>query len=199
MIDDIPVYCINLSERPDRWSEVQEEVKKVGLKILRYPAIKHSRGHTGCILSHMALWQEAKELGIWMTIEDDVLFLPEARENLEQAYSQLPDDWDMLYLGATLNEPIYKVSPNLLRLKHGWTTHGIIYNNQHGVVDTILELMDMHKVDVVLADLIQPIFNCYMCYPMVATQRPGHSDIVNHYTDYKAIMDRYNKYVKDER
>ena len=107
--------------------------------------------------------------------------------------ADVPDDWDMLYLGATLNEPLKQVSPNLFRIKKGWTTHGIIYNNQNGVVAFILDGMDAFKVDVFIADVVQEKFNCYMCYPMVATQRPGRSDIINKHTDYHAITDRYKK------
>jgi len=194
VIDGVNTYCINLKSRPERWIKVQSEMKKIDMYTERFDAIRHSRGHTGCILSHMALMEEVKDEGVWMTIEDDILFLPEAKNNLYKAYDQLPDDWDMLYLGATLNKKLEKVSDNLLRLKGGWTTHGIIYNNQNGVADFILQGMDRFKVDVFIADIVQEKFNCFMCYPMVATQRPGRSDIVNKYTDYHAIMDRYNKY-----
>ena len=196
-LTDIKTFCINLDDRPDRWEEVQEEIKVLGIEMERFPAIKHERGHTGCIQSHIALWKKAKDLGVWMTIEDDILFLPFARTHLEKAIDQLPPYWDMLYLGATLNRHLARVNHNLLRIKKGWTTHGIIYNNQNGVVDFILDGMDEFKVDVFIADIVQEQFNCYMCYPMVATQRPGHSDIVNKYTDYHAITDRYKKYVTD--
>ncbi|KKM26889.1 hypothetical protein LCGC14_1580230 [marine sediment metagenome] len=196
-LNNLKVFCINLDDRPDRWAEVQEEVKKIGITIERFPAIKHKRGHTGCILSHIEVWKMAKSLGVWMTIEDDILFLSHPKQNLEKAIKQLPDDWDMLYLGATLNQPLKQVSKNLLRLQRGWTTHGIIYNNQNGVVDFILNGMSDFKVDVFLTDYVQPKFNCFMCYPMVATQRPGHSDILNHYVSYKPITDRYKRYVTD--
>lgn len=196
-LDELKVFCINLDDRKDRWGDVQQEVKKIGVEIERFPAIKHKRGHTGCILSHIEIWNMAKDLGVWMTIEDDILFLDNARENLEGAISQLPENWDMLYLGATLNQPLDRVTDNLLRLKKGWTTHGIIYNNQNGVVDFILDGMDWFKVDVFISNIVQEKFNCYMCYPMVATQRPGHSDILNHHVSYKPITDRYKKYITD--
>ena len=54
------------------------------------------------------------------------------------------------------------------------------------------------KIDVFMADVIQEKFNCYMCYPMVATQRPGLSDITRKYTDYNRIMSRYKKYVEKQ-
>jgi hypothetical protein len=54
------------------------------------------------------------------------------------------------------------------------------------------------KVDVLLADIVQEKFNCYMCFPMVATQRPGWSDTVDHHTEYKEITNKYKKYTKYE-
>ena len=195
---NIKVFCINLDGRPERWAEVQEEVKVIGVEIERFPAIKHRPGHVGCRLSHEALWEKAKPLGVWMVIEDDILFLPGAKETLEAAIEQLPADWDMLYLGATLNQPLDRISDNLLRLKRGWTTHGIMYNNQNGVVDYILKVKYDWKIDVLLADEVQAKFNCYMCFPMVATQRPGWSDIVDHHTEYNEITNRYKKYTRHE-
>jgi len=195
MLSKLKTYCINLDDRPDRWEEVQEEVRKIGIEIERFPGIKMAKGWQGCLASHLALWEKCRELDTFMIIEDDILFLEDAKENLEKAIEQLPDSWDMLYLGATLNKPLAPVSENLLRLRGGWTTHGIIYNNQNGVVDYILTVEPSIRIDKFIADVVQEEFNCFMCYPMVASQRPGYSDIVNRYQDYSVITERYKKYV----
>ena len=192
------VYCINLDNRKERWDQTQEEMKVLGATPIRFSATLKRRRHSGCISSHMALWKQVKDEGIVMVIEDDILFLDNAKENFETALSQLPEDWDMLYLGATLNEPLERVSDNLLRLKRGWACHAIVYNNQNGVLDYLLKEMVDNKIDIFMADVIQEKFNCYMCYPMVATQRPGISDITRKYTDYNKIMRRYRKYVENE-
>ena len=192
------VYCINLDNRKERWDQTQEEMKVLGATPIRFSATLKRRRHSGCISSHMALWSKVKDEGIVMVIEDDILFLDNAKENFEMALHQLPEDWDMLYLGATLNEPLERVSDNLLRLKRGWACHAIVYNNQNGVLDYLLKEMVDNKIDIFMADVIQEKFNCYMCYPMVATQRPGISDITRKYTDYNKIMRRYRKYVENE-
>jgi len=192
------VYCINLDNRKERWDQTQEEMKVLGATPIRFSATLKRRRHSGCISSHMALWKQVKDEGVVMVIEDDILFLDNAKENFETALSQLPEDWDMLYLGATLNEPLERVSDNLLRLKRGWACHAIVYNNQNGVLDYLLKEMVDNKIDIFMADVIQEKFNCYMCYPMVATQRPGISDITRKYTDYNKIMRRYRKYVENE-
>ena len=192
------VYCINLDNRKERWDQTQEEMKVLGATPIRFSATLKRRRHSGCISSHMALWGKVKDEGIVMVIEDDILFLDNAKENFEIALHQLPEDWDMLYLGATLNEPLERVSDNLLRLKRGWACHAIVYNNQNGVLDYLLKEMVDNRIDIFMADVIQEKFNCYMCYPMVATQRPGISDITRKYTDYNKIMRRYRKYVENE-
>ena len=195
-MNNIKTYCINLDDRPDRWEKVQEEVKKVGLTIERFPGIKRARGWEGCMMTHIMLLELCKRMSTFMIIEDDILFLKGARKNLSCALEQLPEEWDMLYLGATLNRPLERVSPNLLRIKKGWTTHGIIYNNQHGVVNFILKEAPNMRIDEFIANVVQEKFNCYMCFPMVATQRPGYSDIVNRHQDYSVIKERYQKHIE---
>ena len=191
-------YCVNLDIRKEKWAQTQEEMRFIGMTPIRFPATEKMDGHSGCIFSHMELWGKVKDEGIVMIIEDDILFLDNAKENFNTAFSQLPEDWDMLYLGATLNQPLERVSDNLFRLKRGWACHGIVYNNQNGVLDYLLMEMIDFKIDVFMAEVVQEKFNCYMCYPMVATQRPGVSDITRKYTDYNIIMDRYKEYVEKQ-
>jgi len=194
---DINTYCINLDQRSDRRVWIKEEVKKIGITIEMFSGIKMDDGWKGCLASHTKLLNQVKGEGVFMIIEDDLLFMENALDNINLAISQLPDGWSMLYLGATLNQPLEKVSPNLLRIKQGWTTHGIIYNNQNGVVDFILDKDPDIRLDIFLSDVVQEQFNCYMCYPMVATQKGGWSDVVNRWQPYKIIIDRYKKYVLD--
>ena len=76
--------------------------------------------------------------------------LPGRRENSRY------HNWDMLYLGATLNEKLERFSPHLFRLKKAWTTHAMIFNNQNGVIDYILNNNGGgRKIDVFYAEQIQ--------------------------------------------
>ena len=195
--DNIKTFCINLDDRPERWAEVKEEIKVLGIDIERFSAVRTKPGWQGCLLSHMKLLSTTRLHSIFMIIEDDILFMEDAKENLQLALDQLPDNWDMLYLGATLNAPLERVTRNILRLKRGWTTHGIIYNNQNGVVDHILENAEDKRIDTIFADDVQENFNVFMTFPMVATQRPGYSDIVNRHQDYSVIDFRYRRYVEN--
>jgi len=197
MIEGINTYCINLDHRTDKWENTVEESKKIGVDLIRFPAIRERVGHDGCRKSHLKLLSETVGEGIFMVTEDDFKIIVDDPIGITlKAYSQLPDDWDMFYLGATLNEPLEQYSENLYRLKRAWATHAFIYNNQNGVVDYILKNHNTKKFSVFLCDDVQFKFNCYITYPMVATQRAGHSDILRHYVDYKVIEKRYKKYVK---
>jgi len=189
-------YCINLDSRPDKWEWVQEEAEKLGLELERFSGIKRRKGHDGCKLSHMTLLRQLRDQGEFMIIEDDMEVCADDPINLmNEAYSQLPGDWDMFYLGATLNQRLDRYSENLYRLKNAWATQAIIYNNQNGVVDYILENHNEPKYSVFLGRKVQDRFKCYITYPMIATQHAGYSDILRHHVDYGVIKKRYKKYV----
>ena len=188
------VYCINLDNRKERWDQTQEEMKVLGATPIRFSATLKRRRHSGCISSHMALWSKVKDEGIVMVIEDDILFLDNAKENFEMALHQLPEDWDMLYLGATLTKKIYRYSDNLYVLQGGSAAHGIIYNNQNGVIDYILKSHNRNRIDSFLRDDVQENFNCYMTRPMIAIQSPGFSNLIYKRTSGRAMRRAYKKY-----
>lgn len=187
-------YCINLRKRPDRWIKVQPEFKKLGVQPMRFMAIHNNIGHQGCIDSHLELLHQVKGDGIFMVFEDDILTLG-TWVDIQTAILQLPKDWDMLYLGATLTEPLKRYSDNLFRLKGGLTTHAIIYNNRGGVCEYITSHHNTPQVDVFMMH-VQEMFSVYITYPMIVSQMPGKSDIVDRYTDYSEIQQTYDKYTK---
>jgi len=184
-------YCINLESRPDRWRKVQKEAAKLNLTLTRVDAIRDMVPHMGCRQTHLNILRFPDP--VFMVIEDDMKVL-QPFDVLERAISQLPEDWDMLYLGATLRKPLERYSENLYRLKGGAATHAIIYNNQHGICEYIVENHDTVAVDIFYAKNVQEHFNCYMTYPMVATQCPGYSDILGHWTSYRGIQKNYKKF-----
>ena len=187
-------YCINLKERADRWAQVQADLDKLKIPVECFEAVWDVIGHQGCINSHVKLLGEVKEQGVFMVLEDDIKVIADLFY-LEKATKQLPDDWDMLYLGATLMRPLERYSDNLFKLQAGMTTHAIIYNNQNGVCDYIIEHMNGGHVDVFMMQ-VQKLFNCFITYPMIMTQFPGDSDTTGNWTDYEEIERTYNKYTK---
>ena len=194
---DFPAYCISLPERNDKWNLARNEISKLGIeRITKYEGHKRSPGWQGCRLSHLNLMKEIKD-EIFLIAEDDFLInTKDPIKKLDKAIQQLPKDWDLLYLGSTLNEPLERYSSNLFRMSAGWTTHAMIFNNQNGIKEFIVENCPMQKIDVWYANEIQKKFNCFITYPMIATQRGGFSDVIDRPVDYAIIQERYNQYTK---
>lgn len=188
-------YCINLKDRPERWRRVQKETVKLNMHPIRFNAIKREKGHEGCKESHMALLHMNNNWNKFMIIEDDMLVIARNPIHiLSEALQQLPYDWDMLYLGATMTKPVERYSDNLFVLKGGSATQAIIYNTQNGVVDYILENHNRTWHSAFLRDDVQEKFNCFITYPMIATQKAGYSDLLNKRVSYRGILKSYKKY-----
>jgi len=190
-------HLINLDKRKDKLETVTQELDRVGIKNwVRFPAVETPNGRDGCRMSHLSVLNMLKDEDMFLIMEDDVKFLHPI-SMLRKAIRQLPKDWDMLYGGATLTKDLERYSENLYRLKGGWCTHFLLFNNQHGIADYILNNSgDAFKVDVFYADVIQEEFNCYITYPMMVTQQEGYSDIIRKHQTYQVISDWYNKHIK---
>jgi GR25 family glycosyltransferase involved in LPS biosynthesis len=173
---------------------VQKEADKIDLELIRFDAIKCEIGHDGCKASHMKLLESISE-DVFMVIEDDMKII--ASKNIyNKAIWQLPFDYDMFYLGATLTQPIERYSENLFRLKGGSASQAIVYNNKNGVVDYILKNHNRNRFSAFLRDAVQEKFNCYIAYPMIATQASGYSDLMNKHVSGRRIKRAYKKYAK---
>jgi len=198
-LTDIPAYCINLADRADRWSEVQDELSKFGwgLPVERIEAVKATPGWVGCAESHFIALRRGNTAGKpFCVLEDDVLFLQD-RQVLLDAIDQLPDDWDMLYLGASPKKPQERYSDNLFRLDNAHVTHAIMWNTRKGgALDYVLnDRAAIRKIDDYFATVIQPMFNCFVTYPMVATQKHTQSDTCKR-SDVSTILRNYNTFCK---
>lgn len=196
------IYCINIHEQSDKWRQSFTELSKLGKLPIRWPAMKINPGWEGCKRSHYSLLRHLLQyypnqlLGVF---EDDIEFcVNDPQEAIEQAVRELPDNWDMLYLGGTPNEQLKRVSSHLFRTKKTWTTHAIIYNPKSNVIPFIIEnMLDHERIDVFYADVVQERYNCYIASPMICTQKNGFSDIRNKVArtgDF--IKSHYDKFVK---
>jgi len=189
-----PTYCINLSERTERWEQVSAEFKRIGIeKVERFNAIRMSPGFQGCRESHLAILEQCRGFSRFTIFEDDVQFVGDLWEVLRKVDKQLPAAWDMLYLGAHLMAPVQKYSENLYHLTNAYCTHAIIFNNPE-LPDFILSHREgMRKIDVFYQSVIQEQFNCFISYPMIATQSDSYSDIINRQTRYsRQMIDNFN-------
>lgn len=123
--------------------------------------------------------------GNCLILEDDVLFTDIG--GLGNSLSELPENWEILYLGANIREERpERYSGHLFRLKNAWTTHAIAYTRK-AVEKIIAEFPNEHYMyDNWLGDNLHR-FEAFITAPMTAIQRPGRSDIWGHDVDYEYV------------
>lgn len=115
-------YVINLSSRPDRWKKTQKNFQKTGLEFTRWNAVygknlteKEINDHTtplcreichpaiiGTWLSHYGIWKnivQNRETNV-LILEDDAIPINDFNKKLSEAWTDLPPDWDFLFLGC---------------------------------------------------------------------------------------------------
>ena len=196
-MSDMKGYVMNLGERPDRMVEFQKNI--FPFEVERFNAIRLEPGWKGCTESQLVILSRQKEFPFAIFEDDCVLLQPWIV--VERAMEQLPKNWDLLYLGATLMRPVERYSENLFWLKGGYCAHAIIYNSKR-VVDYVLQehgnffrnSPERNTLDVFYFCDVQEKFNCFIVNPLVATQRPGFSDIENMNVDYTQIINHFNIY-----
>lgn len=115
------VYLINMDKDIDRLEKITKECYKVNIKFERFSGIKVTDisqnildkyipkeiqkygpdGMIGCGLSHLFIWQDAvnKNYKNILVLEDDVYFTDDFNEYLKNVMEEVPDDYDILYLG----------------------------------------------------------------------------------------------------
>lgn len=191
-ISDFDIYCISLNSRRDRWQESKEEFAIASIaSVYRFPAIfLNDDPITSCMLSHYAVMELCENKHI-MIFEDDVKFLHD-KYTLDMCLKNLPEDWDMLYLGGNICKPFTAVNRHIGRLTHAQSTHAYCINKNF--ISKLLVYKKPHKhLDLIYTEEVIPNHVCYITIPMIAVQRPSYSDIEKKYVDYsKWMQERYN-------
>lgn len=189
-------YIINLAHRTDRLKSITEQCEKNDLTMNIVTAVnghdafpdepKRKRGFLGCYISH---WNTLKILqdtegDYFLIAEDDCIFEDGFRNKLREYYEQLPDNWDMLYLGGSINTPgsFEEFSVNLCRARNVYCTHAYIIRKES--IPGLIEHVESRKwkIDILYAEY-QKTHNCFITVPELAWQQAGFSDVENRMTD----------------
>lgn len=195
------IYCINLDKRVDRWKLAEPHFQELGLDVERVsgfdgsalnlefpPEIKE--GAVGCSLSHLFTIKLAKQnkLENFLLLEDDVVFDDQVNEKFFSILDQVPDDWDMLYLGGQHfhGMDIPQIGENVYKCEYTLAAHSVAFKNT--VYDRFIEkLVDVTKpCDVHYAESHKEI-NAYVIIPHLSWQRNTYSDIERTYVDYSFL------------
>ena len=178
---------VNLDSRPERWEKIPPEMDKIGITDYeRFSAFEN--GSAGSVKSHIEVLKNVS--GNLLVCEDDVCFIDQAREIFELAVSELPEDWDMLYLGANPKIPQIRHSDHLFKSEGGvHTNHAILYTEKaRNYVFANYDYNTMDYYDHWLFMVGQKVMNVFLVSPMIAWQSPGYSDCRRDYMDYYLHM-----------
>ena len=164
---------INLDHRPDRLESAYKQTKK----LLPYmPPVRFGA------YSHMACLKSGYEL----IFEDDVEIINP--DLFQIARVELPTNYDLMYLGGNILEPLNRYSEHLYKLTACFGTFAILYSkkgakyvieNYDPMRDDVYDLWLRNRMD---------ILNCYMCAPMITTTIKSYSDVLNQDVDYRKEM-----------
>lgn len=191
------IFYINLDCRKDRKVLVEKELRRVKVKAERFCAINGKNKFLAFNKSQHEVLKMAGEQTL--ILEDDVMF--RSMSHLREALSELPWDWDMLYLGANINgTKLEKYSKYLFKVRNSFTTHAVGYSKKMAewIVENFPFRDDKYEPDYDrkkllvydqwLAASVQEKFKCFLVAPMVAYQRPSFSDLQQRQEDYTQIF-----------
>jgi GR25 family glycosyltransferase involved in LPS biosynthesis len=192
------IYCINLDRREDRWQESLEEFLKNDIKDVErfsatdgtliprdgYPGNMKS-GDIGSLLTHQRIFADAIEndYNNFLLVEDDVQFIENFSNLFSEAINDLPEDWQIFYLGG--NHNLGSPSPITERIalaNRTLATHSISFKKE--IYFDVLNLLNSNEPnDVTYANNLYR-FKSFVCYPPLSWQRPSWSDVENTYADH---------------
>src|SRR3990167_157317 len=186
-------YLINLPHRTDRLRIAKQQFEKAGIpmptifnaidarKLKLTGTTEANQGLIGCFMSHYFLLQHAllngyKRIAIF---EDDILLLQDFKEKFDIAYEQVPDKWQMLYIGyyERTGAAKVKVSENVTIPKNTWGTHAYMVQNE-GIKIMFENLQTIRShIDVQISeDIVQKMYT-YCISPAICHQSGIKSDI----------------------
>lgn len=125
-------------------------------------------------LSHYAMWKCATYAtgDSFLILEDDVRFDEDWRDHMASALHNLPQDWDMLYIGSCCCEdrPKEQIRNRLYRVEMALCTHAYAVRRK-----ALPVLLDKCKkfwsgIDIEIAVYATPHLNTYAILPRIASQ-----------------------------
>jgi glycosyl transferase, family 25 len=189
--------CINLDRRPERWQRVQQAFATHGIQsVRRFSASDgdeialpnnwvHTPGAYGCLDSHVRAIREARDANAASVLifEDDVVFDPQFKEKFATFIQELPEDWDMLFLGALHKDEPVRVSEHIARITKANSTFAYAIRNT--VFDPFIELNSRAKHVLDMNNYaLQERFKCYCFMPNLVWVESEYSDVQQRFENH---------------
>tara|TARA_B110000046_G_scaffold11430_1_gene11331 strand:- start:779 stop:1597 length:819 start_codon:yes stop_codon:yes gene_type:complete len=134
-----------------------------------------SAGEIGCCLSHRTLWEKlhADNTGPVLVFEDDAVLHPDFHREFGTAYTALPPDWDIFYVGYILPAGGLRVEPvrdRVHRVTFVFGTYGYVLS-----VRGVAKLMSQLPIDRPIDNFLGKLTECgvltgYAVYPPIVQQ-----------------------------
>lgn len=194
----IPKKClvINLDERPDRWEKFQSKNQDLfeKMEVERFSAVKRTDVREAIFLSHLGCLEITSGQECVLVLEDDCELANGWYSKLQQAFLDLPEDWDVLVGNHYFFSSMEILSDNIAKpVGRASTANFVIYRN------TCLEKIkkefhlrdeSLEDIDHFLTDPITSIKN-FTVWPMVAREFVSISD---HYGKIRNMENRVREH-----
>lgn len=169
--------------------------------------VKQKKARVGCYLSHLSALKKARDenLESVLIIEDDAIF-PQSdrgRESFKQSMEELPNNWDILFLGVEHDRKPVRYSTHLDRALsvtclHAYAVHRRCFDQLiDDLEEAILNENDpLLPVDEVVSEQIEKNrYQVFAPHTLIAYQRDGlKSDITEHVNaDYPLLRQIFQR------
>ena len=163
------IYCITLNPQSDRATIARRQFEDLGLCAEFITGERTIPYQKGCNAAHRQCVSLAKRKNCKnvLIFEDDVAFVNYNEKIIKDSLLNLPQDWEMFYLGGTITPPasVHKVTPNLLKLR---VHEGHAYGVNSLIFDEILSWHDKNEDHI--TNLYEVFKECYCIHPLMTLQ-----------------------------
>ena len=196
------IYVINLKRRADRLEKFFQGIAPYVTTTQSIEVVEAIDGHKerpdlgseagkwGCTASHRSIHNLVIEGGYDKVIvfEDDCEFFEGFEDKFTTALEDLPENWDMFYLGGNLWVPPVKVKNSIHKIVKCYAAHA--YGITRSFVDNYAHLFNEHPIlDVQYADM-HSMMNAYVIHPSICGQFASYSDLENKEVDYSVFRNQ---------
>lgn len=212
-------YAITMNPDSERYKQTDASAKAVNVPIQKWDAVKvdesmgdslmeqgvgsiifkgpkmRYKGAIGCFLAHRGLMRHIAEQNPTdahgsLILEDDVSFPPDFGTKLQALASEVPSDWDIIYLDK-VNPNSTQISPNVHKFQkqmtasHNWGNWAYIVRHR-SLKEKILPKLEfmIDPVDLQLHKFAH-ILNIYLAKPSLIT--------LNESTRYNSNINKLNQ------
>jgi hypothetical protein len=194
ILNNFEIVVIGLRARQDRWKRCKDILEGAGVeRVTHYQTEQDfSDSHKGYMKDFLTMLRYKGYTDL-MFFEDDFELTPEWEEVFTKAYNDLPDNWDMLYLGANFTSKLQIITPNLARVTGAWLMHATLLRKKF--IDYILRAYSPITVKIIdeWYRRIATQREFYVTMPMISYQRPDFSDMVGQYVNYQIFENKHYK------